>query len=139
MTLNIDDAVKGKRITVVDDNKDMVLLYKRILTSQGYQVASAGNGFDGLQMIFKDPPDLVLLDLSMPRMDGYQVCKRLKNSKDTNTIPVIMVTCRGNKTDKIQGLELGADDYIKKPVDNEVLLARVKSLLKIKELHERLI
>ena len=113
MTLNIDDAVKGKRITVVDDNKDMVLLYKRILTSQGYQVASAGNGFDGLQMIFKDPPDLVLLDLSMPRMDGYQVCKRLKNSKDTNTIPVIMVTCRGNKTDKIQGLELGADAVLR--------------------------
>ncbi|MBN2372270.1 response regulator [bacterium] len=138
MTLSIDEAIKGKRIIVVDDNKDMVYLYRKILKDQGYQVGSAENGLDGIQLILKELPDLVLLDLSMPKMDGYQVCKRLKNIEETKTIPVIMVTCRGNTRDKIYGLELGADDYIKKPVNNEVLLARVKSLLKMKEMHERL-
>ncbi len=136
---NIDEAIKRKDLLVIDDNEDMIHLYKRILTKQGYNVRSADNGYDGLRQAFQDVPDLVLLDLSMPKMDGYQVCKRLKESEETKMVPVIIVTCKADMNDKIQGLETGADDYLTKPVNNAELLARVKSLLKIRELNDRLI
>lgn len=138
MSMKIDESIKGKTIMVVDDNRDMVHLFKRILTNRGYQVISAEDGLEALQMVEETPPDLILLDLSLPKMDGYKVCQRLKDSDTTTMIPVIMVTCRGGMTDKIQGLATGADDYITKPVNNEELLARVESLLKIRDLHERL-
>ncbi len=139
MFFEIGEAAKDKTIMVVDDNKDMVHLFKKILNTHGYEVTSAGTGDDALKMAFENPPDLVLLDLAMPKMDGYTVCKRLKESDETNMVPVIMVTCRDSMKDKIQGLEIGADDYITKPVQYIELLARVESLLKIKELHKRLI
>lgn len=139
MNTNIDEAIKGKYILVVDDSEDMLHLYKRILTKQGYKVHSAENGHNGLKMAHETHPDLIILDVTMPKLNGYEVCNKLKESDDTEMIPVIIVTCRSDMEDKIQGLETGADDYLTKPINNAELLARVKSLLKIRELNERLV
>jgi len=139
MFSNIEVPKESKTILVVDDNRDMVHLFKKILATHGYQVISAENGLDALKMASENLPDLILLDLAMPKIDGYTVCKRLKDSDETNMIPVIMVTCRDTVKDKIQGLEFGADDYVTKPINYIELLARVESLLKIRDLHHRLI
>jgi len=135
----VEDDKDSKTILVVDDNQDMVHLFKKILSIHGYKVISAGNGADALKIAFETPPDLILLDLAMPKMDGYAVCKQLKASNKTNMIPIIIVTCRDSMKEKIQGLETGADDYITKPIYYVELLTRIESLLKIRELHQRLI
>jgi DNA-binding response OmpR family regulator len=139
MSIKIDDITKNKTILVVDDNKDIVHLFKKILSIHGYKVTTAENGSDALKMAFEDPPDLILLDLAMPKMDGFTVCKKLKESNETNMIPVIMVTCRDTMKDRIQGIELGADAYITKPIYYIELLAWVESLLKLRELQKQLI
>ena len=139
MPLNTEFEGKNRTILVVDDNRDMLHLFTKILETHGYNVVAAESGNEALGMACKNPPDLILLDLAMPKMDGYAVCRKLKESNKTGMIPVIMVTCRSTMKDKIQGLETGADDYITKPIHYVELLARVESLMKIKELHERLI
>ena len=83
MSIGIEESIKGKTVMVVDDNRDMVHLFKRILTKKGYQVTSAGDGYEALQMVFENPPDLILLDISMPKVDGYKVCQKLKDSDET--------------------------------------------------------
>lgn len=139
MLVKIEEIIKNQRILVVDDNKDIVHLFKKILSTHGYKVTSAENGHEALKMAFENPPDLILLDLALPKMDGYTVCKKLKESNETSMIPVIMVTCRDTMKDKIQGLQLGADDYITKPIYYIELLTRVESLLKLRELQKQLI
>jgi adenylate cyclase len=124
------------RILVVDDVPDNLDILRMRLESQGYEVVTAGNGVEALEKVRELQPDLVLLDIMMPRMDGIQAVKRLKADSSLPFIPVILVTARADAKDVIAGLESGGDDYLTKPVDHAALLARVRSMLRIKALHD---
>ena len=121
-----------KRILVVDDEKDIVDLVKYNLQKEGYTVLTARNGKEALE-IAQPPLHLILLDIMMPEYDGLEVLRRLKGSERTNSIPVIFLTAKGGDVDEVVGLELGADDYILKPISIPKLLARVKNVLRKKE------
>lgn len=123
-------------ILVVDDVPDNVDILQLRLESQGYEVASATDGVDALEKVAELLPDLVLLDVMMPRMDGMECVKRLKADDSLPFIPVIMVTAKSDAKDVIQGLEAGGDDYLTKPVDHAALSARVRAMLRIKALHD---
>ncbi len=132
--------MKNKRtILIVDDEKTNLKLLSAILTPEGYGILTAESGQEALDIVKKEDPDLLLLDIMMPEMDGYEVCRRLKADKQTRIIPVIMVTALTDKKDKIKAAEAGADEFISKPVDRTELKVRVKSLLRIKQYHEELI
>lgn len=126
------------RILVVDDRPQNVELLRAHLTKAGYAVETAYGGQEALDKVAVRLPDLVLLDIVMPDVDGFQVCERLKNNPDTNFVPVVVVTALKETGDKIRALEVGADDFLSKPFDLYELLARVKSLLRIKALHDEL-
>ncbi len=130
---------KKEKILIVEDNEDILMLLKSMLKSKGYRIVTADNGEDALRLAKEEEPQLVLLDLTLPKIDGYSVCRMLKDSESTKYIPVIIITCRSSLEEKILGLEVGADDYIVKPFQKEEVLARVKSLLKLHNLHGRLI
>ncbi len=116
-----------KKILVIDDESQIVEICTDYLKSAGYQVISAYNGKQGLDLVKQDQPDLVVLDLMMPEMDGLEVCKAIRKTGET---PIIMLTARVEETDKLIGLELGADDYITKPFSPRELVARVKTVLR---------
>lgn len=118
------------RLLVVEDEQHLQELLQYRLEQEGYTVTCVGTGEDGLQAARKDPPDLVLLDLMLPGMDGLEVCHALRQDEDTAKIPVIMVTARGEESDVIKGLEMGADDYVVKPFSPKVVAARVKAVLR---------
>jgi len=118
-----------KKILIIDDTELMVKLVTDILTQEGYEVVFANNGADGIQMIMAQKPDLVLLDVIMPGLDGFEVCKLLREDESNNLIPIIILTAQGNEDDKLTGLELGADDYITKPFNPRELVSRVKNTL----------
>jgi two-component system cell cycle response regulator len=122
------------RILVVDDATLNVKLLTAKLEHEYYIVSSADNGFKALQKIDKEPPDLVLLDVMMPGMDGFEVCRRIKADPATAYIPVVMVTALTDVTDRVKGLEAGADDFLTKPINDLALMARVRSLLRLKTL-----
>jgi adenylate cyclase len=126
------------RILVVDDRLQNVELLKAHLTNAGYVVETATGGQEALDKVAAHLPDLVLLDIVMPDVDGFQVCEKLKSNNDTNFVPVVVVTALKDSGDKIRALEVGADDFLSKPFDLYELLARVKSLLRIKALHDEL-
>jgi len=130
--------MEGRKILVVDDNVDNVKLLAAHLRLAGYQVATALSGEEALQKVETEFPDLILLDVVMPGLNGYQVCSRLKEDKATQFIPIVMVTALQEKEDRLKGLEAGADDFLSKPFDEHELMARVKSLLRIKGLHDEL-
>lgn len=117
-----------KRILVVDDEPNMILGLKDNLEFEGYEVITASNGREGLALLLKEEFDLVFLDVMMPEMSGFEVCKKVRAS-GINT-PVIFLTAKGEEIDKVLGLELGADDYITKPFSLRELLARVKAILR---------
>jgi adenylate cyclase len=123
-------------ILVVDDVPDNVEILQMRLESQGYQVSTAGDGIEALEKIRELLPDLVLLDIMMPKLDGIETVKRLKADPALPFIPVIMVTARSDSRDVIAGLESGGDDYLIKPVDHTALSARVRAMLRIKALHD---
>lgn len=123
-------------ILVVDDSRMVVALVSDILQSSGYNVRKAENGRIALDMVRDKKPDLVLLDVMMPEMDGYEVCKALRTEHEY--IPVLMLTAKDEIEDLVSGLDAGADDYISKPFDQVELLARVKSLLRIRTLQKKL-
>ncbi len=127
-----------KTILVVDDVPVNIQLLSTYLSSEGYKVISAKDGQQALDEICKNTPDLVLLDVMMPRINGFEVCKKLKSSEDTKFIPVIMLTALNDLENKIKGMDSGADDFITKPFNRMELLARVRSLLRIKYLHDEL-
>jgi len=128
-----DDAEHvGGRILVVDDYAANVKLVQRNLQAAGYETVAAYDGEEALQKVAAEQPDLVLLDIMMPKIDGFEVCRRLRADEATAVIPVIMVTALKETEDRIHGLEAGADDFISKPFDRGELLARVKSLLQVK-------
>lgn len=133
------EQAKNEKILVVEDNEDILELLRCMLKAKGYRVVAAESGDEALRMVKEEEPHLVLLDLSLPKVNGYDVCRMLKESEKTRYIPIIIVTCKSSPQEKIMGLELGADDYIVKPFCREEVLARVKSLLKLRSLHYRLI
>src|SRR5438046_7747092 len=116
------------RILIVEDEPAMVAALRHNFEYEGVQVATALDGVEGLERALKDAPDLVILDVMMPRMSGLDVCKQLKSKRPS--IPIIMLTARGQEVDKVVGLELGADDYVTKPFSIRELLARVKAVLR---------
>src|SRR5690606_11184432 len=118
-----------KKILVIDDTELMVRLTTDILTKHGYEVVSANNGVDGIKMVATEKPDLVLLDVVMPGIDGFEVCKLLRKDESNTLIPIIMLTAQGNEEDKLAGLELGADDNITKPFNPRELVSRVRNTL----------
>ena len=120
----------GKRILVVDDEKDILELIRYNLVKNGYQVMTALSGEDALRLVHQNPPDLVILDLMLPGIDGLDVCRGLKADPQTAGIPVIMVTAKGEEADIVTGLELGAHDYVCKPFSPKVLIARIRACLR---------
>jgi DNA-binding response OmpR family regulator len=116
------------KILIVEDEPGMVAGLRDNFEFEGYQVLSAMDGVSGLERALADSPDLVILDVMMPRMSGLDVCKQLKSKRPA--IPIIMLTARGQEVDKVVGLELGADDYVTKPFSIRELLARVKAVLR---------
>jgi adenylate cyclase len=125
-------------ILVADDRIDNVELVRDLLTMEGYRVAAAFNGVDALEKIREQLPDLVLLDLDMPLMDGYEVCVQLKADPSTADIPILMLTAWAAPDQRVKGLQLGAEDYLAKPFDYRELLARVKHRLRTKQEADRL-
>ncbi|MCT7971547.1 hybrid sensor histidine kinase/response regulator [Laspinema olomoucense] len=122
---------KTDRILVVDDSPDNVLLVKTILEEEGYDITQAESGYSALAQIDQSPPDLVLLDIMMPGMDGYEVTRRIRGNKKLSFIPILLITAH-DQPSVVEGLDLGADDFIRKPVELDELLARVRSLLRLK-------
>jgi diguanylate cyclase (GGDEF)-like protein len=123
----------NKQILLVDDNKNNIRLLADILEDEGYNVYTADNGASVQEMTFNLKPDAILLDIMMPNLDGFQVCELLKKDSETKDIPVMMVTARTDTEDLRRAFELGAFDYVKKPIDEVELLARLKSALSFKE------
>ncbi len=116
-----------KTILVIDDERNIVDLLRLYLEKEGWAVLAAGNGEDGLALHLRHDPDLVILDLMLPRIDGFEVCRELRRRGDT---PILMLTARDDDVDSIVGLELGADDYVTKPFNPRALIARVKAILR---------
>ena len=123
----------GEKILVVDDEENIRELVRYNLAREGYQVTTVGSGEEALKQVSSKPPDLIVLDLMLPGMDGFDVCRQLKNDSRTAHIPIVMLTVKGEESDIVVGLELGADDYITKPFSPKVLLARLKAVLRRRE------
>src|SRR5205809_1731364 len=123
-----ESPAKKTRILIVEDEPAMVEGLRDNFEYEGYEVISAGDGVSGLERALEDDPDLVVLDVMMPRMSGLEVCKLVKAKRPS--VPIIMLTARGQEIDKVVGLELGADDYVTKPFSIRELLARVKAVLR---------
>jgi adenylate cyclase len=126
------------RVLVVDDVPVNVKLLADLLIVKGYDVVTAASGVEALAKVEKDQPGIVLLDVMMPGMSGYDVCRKIRENPATAMLPVIMVTALDPTQERVKGIEAGADDFLTKPINQPELLARVKSLLRIKELHDEL-
>lgn len=118
------------QILVVDDEEDLLELVSYTFSREGYQIKTAANGEDALTQVGAEHPDLIILDLMLPGIDGLEVCRRLKRDDQTENIPIIMLTAKGEEADIVTGLELGADDYITKPFSPRVLIARARAVLR---------
>jgi len=124
-------------ILIVDDNETNRDILHTRLASQGYATVQAGDGEEALQAVRRHRPDLMLLDVMMPKLDGIEACRRLKADRDLPFLPVILVTSRSDTKDVVEGLDAGADEYLTKPFDHQALAARVRSVLRIKALHDQ--
>jgi len=120
-------------ILLIEDEKNIVELVRYNLEREGYRVLIARDGETGLQMIDRERPDLILLDLLLPQLDGLEVCRRLKQHSTSRQTPVIMLTAKAAEADKVAGLELGADDYVTKPFSPRELVARIRAILRRRE------
>jgi two-component system response regulator VicR len=120
----------SQRILIVDDEKNIVDIVKYNLTKEGFETLEAYDGEAGLNAALNENPDLILLDIMMPKLDGYEVCKEIRK---ISQVPIIMLTARADELDKVLGFELGADDYVTKPFGTKELMARVKANLRRKE------
>ncbi len=119
-----------EKILIVEDEKDIAKMLEYNLNKEGYRVFAVRDGEDALDASFKEHPDIIILDLMLPGIDGLEVCKELKKEAKTAAIPVIMLTAKSQESDKVLGLELGADDYVTKPFSPRELMARVKAVLR---------
>lgn len=123
-------------ILIVDDNPTNLDILQARLSAHSYEILTAKDGVTGLEMAKNSQPDLILLDIMMPKMDGIEVCRRLRADASLPFMPIIMVTAKADSKDVVAGLEAGGDEYLTKPVDHAALVARVKSMLRIKDLHD---
>jgi len=126
------------RILIVDDEERNVKLLRGMIASEKYEVDTASGGQEALDYLKSNKPDLILLDVMMPDIDGFEVCRHLKADEDTRIIPVLMVTALMEKEHRVKAMQVGADDFLSKPVDRTELLVRVKSLLRIKAFQDKL-
>ncbi len=128
------------KVMIVDDDPNIGLLVEMTLRKKGdFQITNCSSGEMALEKIAEDKPDIVLLDIMMPGMDGYEVCKIIKSSAETKYISVIILSARREMEDRIKGMDIGADDYIVKPFDPDELLSRIKARLRIQELEKELV
>ena len=131
-------SLKPPRILIVDDIPQNVDLVRSLMQAEGYEVASAANGLEALAQVAAAPPDLILLDIMMPTLDGYAVCRQLKAHPETRLVPIVLITALGDEADKLLGIEAGADDFLTKPFSHAELKARARSLLKLKAFTDEL-
>ncbi|WP_213697597.1 response regulator transcription factor [Acetomicrobium sp.] len=122
--------MSGEKILLVEDEENIASLVSQYLSMQGYEIIKAADGDRALEICYESLPDLIILDLMLPIMDGWEVCRRLKKDPITKDIPIIILTARRDERDVIEGLELGADDYVKKPFSLAELHARIKTILR---------
>ena len=130
--------VEQSTILVVDDNEQNIELLEAMLIPQGYNIISARDGLEALEIVERETPHIILLDVMMPRMDGFEVTRHLRANPKTKGTPILILTALRDLSHKVRGLELGADDFLSKPFKRVELLARVRSLLRIKHLHDEL-
>ena len=128
-----------KKILIIDDLPENVFILQDRLIQEGYEVITSYDGNDGIQKAYSSLPDLILLDVMMPDISGFEVCKILVNDEKTKHIPIILVTAKAGAEDTKEGLEAGAFDYIKKPFNRVELLARVKSALKLSDANKQVL
>jgi two-component system phosphate regulon response regulator PhoB len=119
-----------KKVLIIEDEEDILALIHYNLTKEGFKVFCAATGEDGLKKISEQKPDIILLDLMLPGLSGVEICRTIKEKPETSEIPIIMVTAKGEESDIVAGLELGADDYITKPFSPKILVARTKAALR---------
>jgi two-component system phosphate regulon response regulator PhoB len=127
-------VVMRNRVVIIEDEKDIVGLVNYNLSRDGFEVTSFGRGREGLDHLRIKPPDLVLLDVLLPDLDGFEICRRMRTDEKLRAVPVIFLTAKGEEIDRVLGLEIGADDYVVKPFSPRELVARVKAVLRR---HER--
>lgn len=120
----------AKKILIVEDEQDILQLVKLYLEKEGFRTVTAATGAEGLKQVKEEKPDLIILDLMLPELDGLEVCKRLRSASETAMLPIIMLTAKAEESDTVIGLELGADDYVTKPFSPKALMARVKALFR---------
>lgn len=126
----------GKKVLVIEDERDIGELVTHYLEKEGYRVIALRNGAEGLRQVKTDPPDLLILDIMLPEMDGLEILRQIRSHSRAAALPVIMLTAKGEETERVVGLEMGADDYISKPFSPKELVARVKALLRRVERRE---
>jgi DNA-binding response OmpR family regulator len=119
-----------KRVLIIEDDRDIVELVRYNLANEGFQVSAAHDGSTGLSTLKKTPPDLLLLDLMLPKFSGLEICREIRRDDSLNRLPILMLTARGEEADRVVGLEMGADDYVTKPFSPRELLARVRAALR---------
>jgi two-component system alkaline phosphatase synthesis response regulator PhoP len=127
---HLEELMAGKTILIVEDDEDILELVRYNLAKEGYEVAGVRSGEEAIRLVDSMKPDLVVLDLMLPGLDGLEVCKLIKNDEKVRYISIVMLTAKGEEADIVTGLELGADDYITKPFSPRVLIARVRAVLR---------
>ncbi len=138
MAADLREEHNGSIILIVDDVPENTEFLEMMLDELGYQPRSANSGKEALQMVEEEKPDLILLDIQMPEMDGYEVCEQLRDNPETTRIPVIMATGQVvDAREKVKGLRSGASDYLMKPVERDELIARIETQLRLKELEDQ--
>ena len=122
-----------RRVLVIEDDKDIVELVRYNLEKDGYQVASSVDGATGLSQIRKSPPDVLILDLMLPKLSGLDICKEVRRDVSLNRLPILILTAKGEEADRVVGLELGADDYLVKPFKEEQLIEKAGRIVSLQK------
>lgn len=131
--MNPPPASRQPSLLVVEDEQDLLEVLRFSLTREGFSVRTAENGEDAIRMVRQQKPDLIVLDLMLPTIDGLSVCRALRSQEQTRDVPVVMLTAKGEESDIVKGLEAGADDYVTKPFSPKVLMARINAVLRRSE------